>query len=121
MDMVMPVMDGSEATRRIMALGKPVKIIALTSFHEQDLVEQALKAGATSYLLKNVSAEELAEAIRAAHAGRSTLAPEATEALIDATRQKPGLGIDLTERERRSIGAAGAGSIQFRDRCPALH
>ena len=47
-------------------LGKPVKVIALTSFHEQDLVEQALNAGATSYLLKNVSAEELVEAIRAA-------------------------------------------------------
>jgi NarL family two-component system response regulator LiaR len=45
MDMVMPLMDGGEATRRIMALGKPVKIIVLTSFHEQDLVEQALKAG----------------------------------------------------------------------------
>ena len=71
MDMIMPLMDGSEATRRILALGKPVKIIVLTSFHEQDLVQQALKAGATSYLLKNVSAEELAEAIRAAHSGYS--------------------------------------------------
>ena len=103
MDMVMPVMDGSEATRRIMALGKPVKIIAVTSFHEQDLVQQALKAGATSYLLKNVSADELAAAIRAAHAGRSTLAPEATEALIDATRQRPGIGFDLTQREREVL------------------
>ena len=79
MDMVMPLMDGSEATRRILALGKPVKIIVLTSFHEQDLVQQALKAGATSYLLKNVSAGELAEAIRAAYGGFSILAPEATE------------------------------------------
>ena len=69
MDMVMPVMDGSEATRRIMELGKPPKVIVLTSFHEKDLVQQAMKAGATSYLLKNVSAEGLAEAIRAAHQG----------------------------------------------------
>ena len=61
MDMVMPGMDGSEATRRILALGKPVKIIILTSFHERDLVEQALAAGATSYLLKNVTADELAD------------------------------------------------------------
>ena len=99
MDLVMPEMDGSEATRRIIALGKPVKIIALTSFHEQDLVQQALEAGATSYLLKNVSAEELAAAIRAAHRGRPTLAPEATEALIQATRQTPGIGFDLTPRE----------------------
>src|SRR5512139_3216899 len=103
MDMVMPLMDGSEATRRILALGKPVKIIVLTSFHEQDLVHQALKAGATSYLLKNVSAEELASAIRAAHGGRSTLAPEATDALIHATRQSHGIGFDLTEREREIL------------------
>ena len=68
MDMVMPEMDGSQATQQIVALGKPTKIIS-TSFHEQDRVEQALKAGATSYLLKNVSAEELAQAIRAAYAG----------------------------------------------------
>lgn len=103
MDMVMPLMDGSEATRRILALGKPVKIIVLTSFHEQDLVQQALKAGAISYLLKNVGAEELAVAIRAAHAGLSTLAPEATEALIRATRQGPGVGFDLTAREREVL------------------
>ena len=67
------------------------------------MVEQALKAGATSYLLKNVTAEELAQAIRAAYAGRSTLAPEATEALINATRRKPDLGSDLTERERQVL------------------
>jgi NarL family two-component system response regulator LiaR len=103
MDMVMPMMDGSEATRRILALGKPVKIIVLTSFHEQDLVEQALQAGATSYLLKNVTAEELAAAIRAAYSGHSTLAPEATEALINATRQKPGVGFDLTRREQEIL------------------
>ncbi len=103
MDIMMPEMDGTEATRRILALGKPVKIIVLTSFHEQDQVEQALKAGATSYLLKNVSAEELARAIRTAYAGRATLAPEATEALIAAARQKNGLGSDLTERERQVL------------------
>lgn len=103
MDMIMPGMDGSEATRRIIALGLPVKVIILTSFHEQDLVEQALKAGATSYLLKNVSAADLAAAIQAAYAGRSTLAPEAAEALIHATRQKPDLGSDLTEREREVL------------------
>ena len=103
MDMVMPVMDGSEATRQIMALGKPVKIIVLTSFHEQNLVEDALKAGATSYLLKNVNSEELAAAIRSAHVGRSTLAPEAAEALIAATRRRPGIGSDLTDRELETL------------------
>ena len=104
MDMVMPLMDGSEATRRILALGKPVKIVVLTSFHEQDLVQQALKAGATSYLLKNVSAEELAAAIRSANSGFSTLSPEATEALIQANHQSPAIGFDLTEKEREILG-----------------
>jgi NarL family two-component system response regulator LiaR len=105
MDLVMPLMDGSEATRRIVALNKPVKVIVITSFHEQELVQQALKAGATSYLLKNVSAEELAKAIQAAHGGFSMLAPEATRALIQNDRQRPGLGSDLTETERKILGA----------------
>jgi two-component system, NarL family, response regulator LiaR len=103
MDMLMPIMDGSKATQRIIALGLPVKIIVLTSFHEQDLVEQALQAGATSYLLKNVDAEGLAAAIQAAYAGRATLAPEATEALIQATRQRSAKGFDLTEREKEVL------------------
>lgn len=103
MDMLMPVMDGNEATRRIIALGLPLKIIILTSFHEQDLVEQALQAGATSYLLKNVDAEGLAAAIQAAYAGRATLAPEATEALIQATRQRSTIGFDLTDREKEVL------------------
>jgi NarL family two-component system response regulator LiaR len=117
MDMVMPMMDGSEATRRIMALGKPVKVIVLTSFHEQDLVEKALQAGATSYLLKNVTAEELAAAIRAAYSGHSTLAPEATEALINATRQKPGVGFDLTDREREILAllTRGLSNLEISD------
>jgi NarL family two-component system response regulator LiaR len=103
MDMMMPGMDGREATQRIIALGKPVKIIILTSFHEQDLVEDALKAGATSYLLKNVTAEELASAIQDAYTGKSTLAPEATEALIQATRHRRDMGFDLTKREKEVL------------------
>ena len=103
MDLVMPVMDGSEATRRILEQGKPVKVIVLTSFHEQDLVQQALEAGAASYLLKNVGARELAAAIRDTTSGRSILAPEATEALIRATRQRQGIGSDLTKREREVL------------------
>ncbi len=99
MDMVMPMMNGSEATRRILALGKPIKIIVLTSFHEKTLVQDALKAGATSYLLKNVSAEELAAAIQAAAKGRSILAPEATEALIQAARRGSEVEYHLTMRE----------------------
>jgi two-component system, NarL family, response regulator LiaR len=103
MDLVMPLMDGSEATRRILALGKPVKIIILTSFHERDLVQQALQAGATSYLLKNVNMAELAEAIRAAHGGFSILAPEATSALISVDSPRSTHPVNLTDREREVL------------------
>jgi NarL family two-component system response regulator LiaR len=103
MDLVMPEMDGSQATRRIRQLCPEVKVIALTSFQEQDMVEQTLQAGAMGYLLKNVTAEELAGAIRAAHAGRSTLSQEAAEALVQATRHRPQLGGDLSERERQVL------------------
>lgn len=104
MDMVMPDMNGAEATRILRDAHPDLQVIALTSFQEQDLVEQALQAGAIGYLLKNVSAEELAAAIREAHAGRSILAPEATEALINATRQRSGqVDYGLTDREQQVL------------------
>jgi NarL family two-component system response regulator LiaR len=99
MDLVMPEMDGAAATREIRQQCPQTQIIALTSFREEDLVQNALKAGAISYLLKNVSADQLAEAIRAAHAGRSTLAPEATQALIKAATRPPEPEYNLTPRE----------------------
>ena len=104
MDLIMPEMEGPEATRKIRERCPEVQVIALTSFQEQDLVQEALQAGAISYLLKNVTAEELTRAIRAAHEGRPTLAPEATEALIRSTRQGPPPGHDLTTREREVLG-----------------
>lgn len=102
MDLVMPEMDGAAATRAIRQQCPQVQVIALTSFREEELVQGALQAGAISYLLKNVSADELADAIRAAHAGRSTLAPEATQALIHATTQ-PEPDYDLTPREQEVL------------------
>jgi NarL family two-component system response regulator LiaR len=99
MDMVMPEMDGATATRLIREQSNAVQVLALTSFKEEILVQSALQAGAIGYLLKDVSADELAQAIRAAHAGRSTLSPEAAQALVHATSQPPAPGIDLTERE----------------------
>ena len=82
MDMVLPVMDGAAATRAIRRQYPQVQVIALTSFKEGRLVKNALEAGAIGYLLKDVSADELARAIRAAHAGRATLSPEAAQALV---------------------------------------
>jgi NarL family two-component system response regulator LiaR len=103
MDLVMPVMDGVAATRAIHERWPEIQVIALTSYREQDLVQDAIRAGAISYLLKDVSLEELAVAIRAAYAGRPTLAPEAAQALIEATRQGPEPGHDLTPREREVL------------------
>jgi NarL family two-component system response regulator LiaR len=103
MDMVMPEMDGATATRAIRQQFPQVQIIALTSFKEGDLVKNALDAGAIAYLLKDVSADDLVRAIRAAHAGRATLSPEAAQALVDASNQPPMPGLDLTEREREVL------------------
>ncbi len=99
MDLLMPRMDGMAATCAIRKQWPRVQVIALTSFQERELVQQALQAGAISYLLKNVSALELAEAIRGAYAGQSTLAPEAAQALIQTASQGPTPGHDLTPRE----------------------
>jgi serine phosphatase RsbU (regulator of sigma subunit)/DNA-binding NarL/FixJ family response regulator len=86
MDLVMPEMDGAAATRAIRQRCPQVQVVALTSYKEMDLVQSALEAGAIGYLLKNVSSDELADAIREAHAGRPTLAPEAAETLVLAER-----------------------------------
>ena len=106
MDLVMPRMDGVTATQAIRERWPLVQIIALTSFKDKHLVQDALRAGAISYLLKDVSVDELAEAIRAAHAGQPTLAPEAAQALIEVARvasEGPEPGHDLTPREREVL------------------
>ena len=86
MDLVMPEMDGAAATRALREKCPEVQVIALTSFKEKELVQGALDAGAIGYLLKNLSADELADAIRAAHAGRPTFAPEVTQVLLQAEK-----------------------------------
>jgi NarL family two-component system response regulator LiaR len=103
MDLVMPEMDGVTATRLIRERRPGTQVLALTSFQERDLVRDALQAGAVGYLLKNVSMDDLSEAVRAAHAGRSTLAPEAIQALIHEPDVEPALGDDLTPREREVL------------------
>ena len=103
MDIVMPNVDGPTATARIRASFPDVRVIALTSFMEEDLIQQAVGAGATGYLLKNVSASQLADAIRAANQGRSTYDPAAVEVLVQSATQPPPLGHDLTGREREVL------------------
>lgn len=103
MDLVMAGLDGAEATRAIREHCQDVQVIALTSFKEETLIQEALQAGAISYLLKNVTAAELAAAIRAAHAGQPTLAPEATAALIHAATKPKEPTYDLTSREQEVL------------------
>ncbi len=118
MDLVMPDMDGATATQAIRQRYPQVQVVALTSFREEELVQGALQAGAISYLLKNVSADELAEAIRSAYAGRPTLAPEAAVALIHAAAQPRKLGFDLTEREREVLAlmVRGLNNLEIAER-----
>jgi two-component system, NarL family, response regulator LiaR len=99
MDLKMPEMDGVAATQAILAEYPEIKIIAMTSFDEADLVHDVLAAGAIGYLLKNITAGELAKAIRDAASGKSTLSPEAARVLIQATRPTKQPTWDLTERE----------------------
>jgi NarL family two-component system response regulator LiaR len=109
MDMVMPEMDGLEATQAILDEEPEIKIVVLTSFPEDDLVQKALEAGAMGYVLKNVPISALADAIRAAYAGQPTLGPEATAALIQS-RTKPEVpGGDLSPREREVLALVSRG------------
>ncbi len=99
MDLMMPEMDGIAATRAILAEYPQIKIIAMTSFEEEQLVQGVLAAGAISYLIKNVTSDELAKAIRDAVSGKSTLSPEAARVLVQATRPVKQPLFELTERE----------------------
>ncbi len=99
MDMLLEKMDGAETTRIIRQKFPQIQVIVLTSFKDNDLIKNALEAGAIGYLLKDVTADALAQAIRAAHAGRATLSPEVAQAMVNAAGQPPKPGQDLTERE----------------------
>ncbi len=114
MDLVMPYMDGITATSRVKALGLGTKVIALTSFAEDDKVFPAIQAGASSYLLKDVSPDALVEAIRAAHRGEARLHPDVLRKLMEqAAAQpasvKPQAGPQLTGREGEVIRLVAQG------------
>ena len=103
MDLVMPDMDGVDAIRAICQKHPQIFVIALSSFKEGTRIMNALEAGAIGYLTKDISAEELAWAIRAAHSGRATLSPDVSQALVQAANKSPAPGSDLTEREREIL------------------
>jgi two-component system, NarL family, response regulator LiaR len=109
MDLMMPGTDGITATHEIHQKYPKVKVIALTSFAEQNMVQGALQAGAIGYLQKNVTAKELGHAIRAAHEGKMTLSPEATQVLANSVAQPQIAGEQLTERERDVLKCMSAG------------
>ena len=103
MDMAMPGMDGIAATRAILKEHPRMKIIMLTSFVEDSVVQTALEAGASGYLLKNVPINTLADAIRSVYAGQPILSPEATAALIRTKIGSLKPGNDLSAREREVL------------------
>jgi NarL family two-component system response regulator LiaR len=115
MDLVMPRMDGINATQKVLALGLKTKVIALTSFSEDDKVFPAIQAGASSYLLKNVSPDDLVEAIRAVHRGEARLHPDITRKLmqqvsqVHASAQETSLN-ELTEREKEVLRLVALGN-----------
>lgn len=105
MDLMMPVMNGVEATRAVLELYPQIKIVILTSFIEDDLVVQAVEAGAVSYCLKTVSADELIHALQQASRGMPVMTGEIAQALTRGLRQRTVQGddTDLTEREKEVL------------------
>lgn len=105
MDLVMPVMDGIEATKEILSKWKEAKIIIVTSFIDDEKVYPAINAGAKSYLLKTSSASEIAKAIRDTYRGEGVFEPEVTDKLVNRIQQQSvrQLHEDLTTREKEVL------------------
>jgi NarL family two-component system response regulator LiaR len=118
MDMLMPGMSGVDATQAIRERYPQTQVIALTSFQDGNLVQQALQAGAIGYLLKDVPIDELAAAIRSAHAGQPTLAPAAAQALVKAAAQPPVPDYGLTDRQKEVLAliVEGASNAEIAER-----
>jgi DNA-binding NarL/FixJ family response regulator len=108
MDLSMPVLDGIEATRRIMAAAAPPRVVVLTSFADQDRILGALDAGAIGYLLKDAEPAEVFRAIRAAARGESPLDPRAASAVLAArSARAPAAGLSVREREVLELVSEG--------------
>lgn len=114
MDLVMPRLDGIAATRQIKSSHARIRVIALTSFTEDDKVFPALQAGASSYLLKDVSPDDLVQAIRAVHRGETTLHPDIARKLVEQVAHQAGPAPEpqagqLTDREREVVRLVAQG------------
>jgi NarL family two-component system response regulator LiaR len=105
MDLMMPVMDGIEATKAVTARYPGIRIVMLTSFLEDDKVYGAIEAGAVSYVLKTVSAEELIYAINGAFKGMPVMTADVSQALTRGLRQRTAQSgdEDLTDREKEVL------------------
>jgi NarL family two-component system response regulator LiaR len=101
MDVIMPGMNGIEATKAIHAQVPEIKILALSSFEDEDAVRAMLQAGAVGYVLKTAPIDELAQAIRTAYTGTSVFSPEVVHILLDQNR--PSQDYDLTLRQREVL------------------
>jgi DNA-binding NarL/FixJ family response regulator len=108
MDLVMPGVDGIEATRRLVAAKSEAAVVVLTSFSDRERILQALDAGAIGYVLKDAEPHELVAAIHAAARGESPLDPKAASAVLGARRERAPAQ-ELTERERDVLALVGAG------------
>ena len=117
MDLVMPGKNGIEAIREIRLKLPETKIIALTSFQEPEMVKKALREGATSYILKNVSGRDLVAAIRSAHAGQPTIAPEVTRSIVmQEKNEEAGSSLTLREREVMQLMADGLSNPEIAEK-----
>jgi DNA-binding NarL/FixJ family response regulator len=113
MDIRMPRLDGIEATRQLMQAEGLLRVVVLTTFDLDDYVHRALQVGASGFLLKDLSAGGLADAVRIAHSGEALLAPSATRRLIERYRNEPLVDDapleQLTDRERDVLRAVVQG------------
>ena len=103
MDMVMPILDGAEATSLLVKRFPDIKVIALTSFNDKDLIKKSLKAGAVNFLLKNISGAKLVKTIKDVYIGKFVLSPHATKILLTELREKADENIKLTKREKEIL------------------
>ena len=113
MDLSMPVMDGAEATREVLAVAPDAKVVVLTSFSDRDRVNAALRAGAVGYQLKDGDPSELLAAVRAAAAGHAPLDPRVARVLLPTLGEQTGDGLSPREREVLRLVAQGLANKQI--------